>query len=131
MALKVNKLSNVAGTVEHDVATMGIESGGDIYSGYWTKFPDGTFMIYGKNTTDKSLNNKYYFTINFPPEITPVYYSATASYNTDSDLTDSDKIAATFCLTESTTSIIIGVIARSGDVLSRKKVGWQAIGRWK
>jgi len=43
MSLKVNKISNVAGTVEHDVATMGIESGSND-NGNWTKFPDGTLI---------------------------------------------------------------------------------------
>ena len=45
--IKCNQIETVDGTLTHDVATMGIESGSNS-EGSWVKFPDGTMICYGR-----------------------------------------------------------------------------------
>jgi len=129
---KVNTLESLDGTVSLDIKDLeqgNIQSGGDDIGGYWTKFPDGTLIMYGVYKTGVSVSGT--------PHLLPVRCvgqgSASGSHVGAFTSTSTGSISSLHWLSADGSQIFSKVMYNSGStiVISSVDVSYQVIGRWK
>lgn len=133
--IKTNTISNVAGTVNWPVETMGIESGENQYWA-WTKFPDGTSILRSKAqqvlAALPTANEIYAYTDagGFPADL---FIDTDVTISINSGLMQEHRALIFVAAMNDSTSMKIGALCPKSSTIPTLDVWLQivAMGRWK